>query len=169
MAVGRITPEKGFDTLIKGFELTKKSGCKLVIAGGVEFENNYMEELKSIASDDVIFTGYVEGDELAQLYTNAALYVLSSRNEGFPLVLLEAMSYGIDILASDIPAAHLVELKKEDYFPCDDYRELSQKIKQRMINPVKRTYRLEKYDWNQVGEKTVKVYESLSHKSRGEK
>lgn len=167
LAVGRITPEKGFDTLIKGFELTKKSGCKLVIAGGVEFENNYMEELKAIASDDVIFTGYVEGDELAQLYTNAALYVLSSRNEGFPLVLLEAMSYGIDILASDIPAAHLVELKKEDYFPYDDYRELSQKIKQRMTNPVKRTYRLEKYDWNQVGEKTVKIYESLSHKSRG--
>ena len=168
LAVGRITPEKGFDTLIKGFELTKKNGCKLVIAGGVEFENTYMDELKAMASDDVIFTGYVEGDELAQLYTNASLFVLSSRNEGFPLVLLEAMSYGIDILASDIPASHLVELRKDDYYPCDDYRELSQKIKQRMLNPIKRAYRLEKYDWNQVGEKTIKIYESLSHKSRGE-
>ncbi len=167
LAVGRITPEKGFDTLIKGFELTKYSGYKLVIAGGVEFENNYMDELKTLASDDVVFTGYVEGDELAQLYTNASLFVLSSYNEGFPLVLLEAMSYKLDILASDIPATHLVELKDGDYFPSEDFRELSRKIKEKLKNPEKRNYQLEKYDWNKVGEKTIKIYEVLSNKMNG--
>ena len=169
LAVGRITPEKGFDTLIKGFELTKHNGYKLVVAGGVEFENTYMDELKKLASDDVVFTGYVEGDELAQLYTNAALYVLSSYNEGFPLVLLEAMSYNLDILASDIPAAHLVELKKEDYFPSGDYRELSKKIKERLNKPEKRKYQLDKYDWNKVGEKTIKIYESVCNNKNGDK
>ena len=164
LAVGRITQEKGFDTLIKGFELTKNKGCKLVIAGGVEFESAYMDELKSLASEDVIFTGYVEGDELAQLYTNAGLYVLSSYNEGFPLVLLEAMSYNLDILASDIPATHLVELGKDDYFPSGDYRELSRKIKERLKNPEKRKYKLEQYDWGSVGEKTIKIYESVYKK-----
>lgn len=161
LAVGRITLEKGFDTLIKGFELTKHKGYKLVIAGGVEFENTYMDELKALASDDVVFTGYVEGDELAQLYTNASLYVLSSYNEGFPLVLLEAMSYNLDILASDIPAAHLVDLKKDDYFPSGDYRELSRKIKERIKKPEKIKYNLDKYDWGTVGEKTIKIYESV--------
>ncbi len=164
LAVGRITPEKGFDTLIKGFELTKHEGFKLVIAGGVGFEDTYMDTLKQLASDDVIFTGYVEGDELAQLYTNATLYVLSSNNEGFPLVLLEAMSYNLDILASDIPAAHMVELKKDDYFISGDYRELSKKIKNRLKKPEKRNYKLEKYDWNQVGEKTIKIFESVCNK-----
>jgi len=80
LAVGRITPEKGFDTLVKGFRVAKHDGYRLVIAGGVEFESGYMKELKKLAGDDVVFTGYVFGDKLNQLYTNAALYVLSSNN-----------------------------------------------------------------------------------------
>ena len=92
LSVGRITQEKGFDTLIKAYKLSKKDGVKLVIAGGVEFENEYMKQLLDLSSgEDVVFTGYTFGDNLHQLYTHARMYILASNNEGFPLVLLEAM------------------------------------------------------------------------------
>lgn len=163
LAVGRITPEKGFDTLIKGFRAAKHDGYQLVIAGSGKTENGYINELKKLAGNDVIFTGYVYGDKLAQLYTHAALYVLSSNNEGFPLVLLEAMSYNLDVLVSDIPATHLVKLGGDDFFPCGDDQALSEKLSQRLQKPQKREYELEEYNWNAVAAKTLEVYE-LAHR-----
>ena len=164
LAVGRITPEKGFDTLIKGFEASKHDGYKLVIAGGAGSESNYLNELKSIASEDVIFTGYVYGDKLAQLYTNAALYVLASNNEGFPMVLLEAMSYNLDVLVSDIPASHLVKLDADDYFTRGDYNKLSEKISQRIVAPKKRAFDILEYNWHTVAAQTVEVYKMCCQK-----
>ena len=161
LAVGRITQEKGFDTLIKAFNSSQHSGHKLVIAGGVEFENNHMQELKALSDEDVIFTGYVFGEKLQQLYTNAALYVLSSNNEGFPLVLLEAMSFGLDVLVSDIPASHLVKLEEDDYFPRGDDKALAEKISERLAFPKKRTYELGDYNWNTVAAETLKVYREV--------
>ncbi len=161
LAVGRITPEKGFDTLIKGFRASVHGDFKLVIAGGVEFESGYMDELKRLAGDEVVFTGYVFGDKLNQLYTNAALYVLSSNNEGFPLVLLEAMSYGLDVLVSDIPASHLVKLDKDDYFRRGDNMALSAKISERLKEPHKRQYELKNYNWDVVTRETEDVYREV--------
>lgn len=164
LAVGRITPEKGFDTLVRAFNKASHQGYKLVIAGGVEFENSYMDEIKKIAGNDVIFTGYVYGEKLNQLYSHASLFVLSSLNEGFPLVLLEAMSYNLDVLVSDIPATHLVNLDSEDYFEKGDDTALAQKISERLRNPRKRKYALDEYDWNTVAERTGEVLrEAVEH------
>lgn len=170
LSVGRITPEKGFDTLIKGFRCSKHDGYKLVIAGGVEFESGYMDELKNLAGEDVVFTGYVYGDKLNQLYTNAALYVLASNNEGFPLVLLEAMSYGLDVLVSDIPASHLVKLDQDDYFERGDAEALKRKIGERLSKPEnngkpsRRQYDLSKYNWDVVAKETEEVYKEVLDK-----
>lgn len=162
LGVGRITPEKGFDCLVKAFARTKDEGFKLVIAGGVETESGYLKELKGlIASDRVVFTGYVYGEKLNQLYTHAALYVLSSYNEGFPLVLLEAMSYGLEVLASDIPAAHLIELPAEDYFEKGNDGELAAKLTDKLACRMKRKYAMEEYDWDIIAGQVEKVYESL--------
>ena len=110
LAVGRITPEKGFDLLIKAFSQIN-TDYKLVIAGGVETETGYLKKLQDMIPPlRIVFTGYTTGDNLKQLYSNAALFVLPSRNEGFPIVLLEAMAYQLDVLVSDIPATHLVDL-----------------------------------------------------------
>lgn len=159
LSVGRITPEKGFDTLIKAYYKAKLNNIKLVIAGGVEFENQYMSDLKKLCSDEnVIFTGYVFGDDLCQLYTNASLYVLASRNEGFPLVLLEAMKYNLDVLVSDIPATHLVSLNKDDYFKVNNYKELAEKISNRVVIKQKRRYDLEDYDWNVIAKEITSIY-----------
>lgn len=108
--------------------------------------------------DDVIFTGYTYGDNLHQLYTHAALFVLASRNEGFPLVLLEAMKYKLDVIVSDIPATHLVALNNEDYFECEDSKMLADKISNRLMNVQKRQYDLENFDWEMIAKEMSLIF-----------
>lgn len=165
LSVGRITQEKGFDTLIKAFRIAEKRGFKLVIAGGVEFESGYMNQLKELSKgQNVIFTGYTFGDNLHQLYTHAGLFVLASNNEGFPLVLLEAMKYGLDVLVSDIPATHLVDLEEDYYFDCGNFTQLSDKISNRVQNVKKRKYDLSKYDWDVIAEEMSTIFHEVARK-----
>lgn len=160
LSVGRITPEKGFDVLIKAFREAAPVGMKLAIVGGVESEKSYAEDLRVLAAGvPVVFTGELHGGELAQMYSNASLYVLASRNEGFPLALLEAMSYGLDVSVSDIPATHLVDLDAGDYFPAGDSSELARAIGTKLAESTYRVYDLSSFDWDGVAEKTLGVYE----------
>ena len=163
IAVGRITPEKGFDYLIKAYKQARLDDTKLVIAGGVEAESSYGKELQQLANDaNVVFAGFVQGKKLESLYSNARLYVLSSVNEGFPLVLLEAMSYGQDVLVSDIPATHLVELEKEDYFEKANVEDMTSKLRYKICTPsVKRDYDLNQFDWDKIADKVDGIYHSL--------
>ncbi len=162
LSVGRITPEKGFHTLIEAFRQQKLSGYKLVIAGGVEFESNYMKQLQSLSEDlPVVFTGYVFGEELAQLYANAGLFVLASENEGFPLVLLEAMSYERNLLVSDIPATRLIDLQAQDYFPCGDAAALSAAMAKKLAQPSRRQYDLSAYEWRRVAAQVLELFRSV--------
>lgn len=162
LSVGRITAEKGFDTLIKAYKKAQIGGYKLVIAGGVDAENKYFEQLKALAdSDKIIFTGYVFGEELAQLYQNAALYVLPSKNEGFPMVMLEAMNYNLDMTVSDIPATHLVELDSADYFSVGDSDALANKMKEKLKNASDRKYDLSEFDWEKVAGQVRQIYNDI--------
>ncbi len=163
IAVGRITPEKGFGYLIDAFKQSGLNDNKLVIAGGVEAESSYGKELQQKAKgSNVIFAGFVQGEKLEQLYKNARLYVLSSVNEGFPLVLLEAMSYGLDVLVSDIPATHLVELEKEDYFMKANVGDLTARLQFKICTPsMKRDYDLNDFDWIKIADKVDNIYHSL--------
>lgn len=166
LSVGRITPEKGFDTLIKAFNNAETKDYKLVIAGGVEFEDKYLNEIKDLAkNNNVVFTGYVYGEKLAQLYKNASLYVLASRNEGFPLVMLEAMSYNLNIIASDIPATHIDEMDENNFFQCDNVEQLAEKITNYLSTdkqPV--SYDLSKYNWENIAQQVVEQYKILTNK-----
>lgn len=163
LAVGRITPEKGFGFLIDAYKRLGMKDVKLVIAGGIEAEHSYGEELKQRAKGaDVVFAGFVQGEKLEQLYRNARLFVLSSVNEGFPLVLLEAMSYGLDVLVSDIPATHLVELKKDDYFENANVDKLIAGLQNKLSAPSKkRHYNLDAFDWEIIAGKVDAIYHSL--------
>lgn len=161
LSVGRITPEKGFDTLINAY---KKSDThlKLVIAGGTEAETNYAKQLKNLASSpNIIFTGPVYGNNLNQLYQNAAFYVLASRNEGFPLVLLEAMSYHLDLIVSDIPATHLIELSDDCYFPTNNVEILKEKIDYKSKNYKDCQYNLKNFDWQDIASKVYNIYKKV--------
>lgn len=161
LGVGRITPEKGFDTLIKAFVSANIPNYKLVLAGGTGYEKKYASYLKSLCNENVIFVGSVNEEELNQLYSNASLFVLSSNNEGFPLVLLEAMSYGLDVAVSDIPASHLVALEEDDYFKKGDETQLSKIIKNKLVHPTKRKYDLQLFDWNLIAKRTTEIYRKV--------
>ena len=129
VAVARFVPEKGLHDLIKAFHEVE-SQTRLVIAGDADHETTYSNNLKIMAqkSDRVVLTGYVTGDYLNQIFSHAALFVLPSYHEGLPIALLEALSYGLPPLVSDIPANLEVGLNKKYYFPCGNVEALKIKI-----------------------------------------
>ena len=115
--LGRLVPEKGIRYLVEAFK-NVKTDKKLVIAGGSSDTDSFMEELKELAKGDnrILFTGFVQGAMLDELYSNAYIYTLPSDLEGMPLSLLEAMSYGNCCLVSDIPeCTEVVEDKAYPY------------------------------------------------------
>jgi glycosyltransferase involved in cell wall biosynthesis len=102
--LGRLVPEKAPDLLLRAFHAVHTSS-RLVIAGGSSFTDSYVQQLEALAARDprVLMVGTVQGELLQELYSNAALFVLPSRLEGLPLTLLEAASYRLPLVASDIP------------------------------------------------------------------
>lgn len=113
--VGRLVPEKAPHKIIEAF-LETKTEKKLVIVGDSAGTDEYVCFLKDIAKDDerIIFTSYLYGEDLAEIYSNAYLYVSTSELEGLPLTLLEAMSYGLPVLVSTI-APHVEIIEDEEY------------------------------------------------------
>ena len=106
--LARIVPEKGLHYLIPAWKsVVRETGTekKLVIAGAPSHSDGYYREICAMAEGDesIVMTGYVEGRELQELYSNACLYVLPSDIEGMPIGFLEALSYGNVCLVSDIP------------------------------------------------------------------
>lgn len=101
--VGRLVPEKRPDLLLKAFARVK-TDKKLVLVGGSSYTDDYVEELRALAAHDprVIMPGYLYGEMLDELFTNAAGFVQPSALEGLPLTLLEAMGSGLPVVVSDI-------------------------------------------------------------------
>ena len=171
-ALGRFVPEKGFDDLIEAFNNGDFKNWKLVIAGDADHEDNYSSELKIKASKNskIVLTGFLTGRPLNELYAHAGLFVLPSYYEGLPIVLLEAMSYGLSCIASDIPANRSVELSEERFFKSGDIKELTAKIKAFIDKPMeeeekKRQINIiaEKYNWTKIANETLKVYKQVAN------
>lgn len=165
--LGRLVPEKGEHYLIETFR-NVDTDKKLVIAGGASDTDDYMERLKKLADGDerIIFTGFVQGRLLEELYSNAYVYVLPSDLEGMPLSLLEAMSYGNCCLVSDIAECAEVVEDKAVTFRKSDVADLKEKL-QKLCNDEKivQKYKSEaadficgKYDWDDVVDKTLALY-----------
>jgi len=169
LAVVRLVPEKGLHDLIDAFK-TMGSDYKLVIAGDADHETEYSRNLKQMAGEDdqIIMTGYITGEPLNQVYSHARLFVLPSYHEGLPLALLEAMSYGLPVLVSDIPANKEVELPAERYFRCGDVDDLKEKMEVLLEKKLSeeelqeiRTQIEEKYNWEKIAEQTIEVYRKV--------
>lgn len=165
--LGRLVPEKGIRYLIEAFkDITTEK--KLVIAGGSSDTDEFTAELKNMAKDDrrIIFTGFVQGQMLDELYSNAYIYTLPSDLEGMPLSLLEGMSYGNCCLVSDIPEctevvedkalifkrSNVNDLRKTLQEACD-HPEMVMKLKSQAADFI-----CEKYNWDEVVKETMKLY-----------
>ncbi len=165
LSVGRLTPEKGFEYLVEAVNKLDEVQ-HLVIAGASDHDTSYFKKLKQLDwNDKVIFTGYPQGEDLLQLYSHARLYVLSSVNEGFPLVLLEAMSYQLPLVVSDIPATHLIELPKDSYVEVANSDALAAGISDALAKNFElKHYDLSNYNWNSIAKQTLEVYKQVLKK-----
>ena len=167
--LGRLVPEKGLSYLLDAWK-SIKTDKKLVIAGGSSDTESYVKELKQKASDDVIFTGFVQGKILEELYSNAYLYTLPSDLEGMPLSLLEAMSYGNCCLVSDIDECASVVESYGVIFKKSSIEDLKSKLQYLIDNPFKveeyknkaQNYICDKYNWEDVVNRTLILYNSQS-------
>lgn len=165
--LGRLVPEKGIRYLIEAYK-TIDTDKKLVIAGGSSDTDAFTDELKQLAEEDkrILFTGFVQGRVLDELYSNAFIYTLPSDLEGMPLSLLEAMSYGNCCLVSDIPECAEVVEDKAVTFQKSNVNDLKDKLQWLLthevaVNEYKREaadFICNKYNWDDVVEKTMELY-----------
>ena len=165
--LGRLVPEKGITYLIEAFRQVK-TDKKLVIAGGSSDTDAYAAELKNLAAGDdrILFTGFVQGRMLEELYSNAYLYVLPSDLEGMPLSLLEAMSYGNCCVTSDIAECANVMEDHGLTFPKADVSALRDLLQSLCDDPERvndyrsksSAYITGKYNWDDVTERTLELY-----------
>jgi glycosyltransferase involved in cell wall biosynthesis len=164
LSVGRFVPEKQFHSLIAAFvSLKEKKDHQLVLAGDADFEDSYSTGLKKLARENkIILTGFIKGDKLQTLLTNAKAFVLPSSHEGLPIALLEAMSYQLPIIASDIPANKEIQLPEECYFRTNDEKQLTAKLQEHVSRDMQpATYSLDNYSWEKIAGQTGKIYENL--------
>lgn len=165
--LGRLVPEKGVTYLIEAFRQLN-TDKKLVIAGGSSDTDAFMIELKKLAQGDdrIIFTGFVQGQTLEELYSNSFVYCLPSDLEGMPLSLLEAMSYGNCCVVSDIAECTEVVEDKAVVFKKGNVTALREKLQELCDHPERvDVYKNEaanficnKYNWDDVVDKAVALY-----------
>ncbi|MDD3150547.1 MAG: glycosyltransferase family 4 protein, partial [Candidatus Gastranaerophilales bacterium] len=171
--VGRLVPEKAPHLLIDTFKKVKTSK-KLVLTGASSSTDEYFEYLQKIAQNDsrIIFTGYQYGEILQELYSNAYLYVTPSELEGLPLTLLEAMSYGLPVLASDIsPHKEVIENEKYGYlFKKSEMKHLAEKLELllntsdkelRQKGMLAKNFTEKNFNWDLCVKKTLNLYRVL--------
>ena len=165
--LARLVPEKGLQYLIEAFKHIQTEK-KLVIAGGSSDSDDFMKQVQDMAAGDsrIIFTGFVQGQMIDELYSNAYIYCLPSDLEGMPLSLLEAMSYGNCCLTSDIAeCAEVVDDKAATFQKADvkdlevklqyliDHKNVTEEYKKQAAN-----YICGKYNWEDVVNKTLQLY-----------
>lgn len=165
--LSRLVPEKGAEYLIDAYR-SLETDKKLVIAGGSSDTKEYESLLKEKACDDnrIIFTGFVQGQCLEELYSNSYIYVLPSDLEGMPLSLLEAMSYGNCCLTSDIPECTDVTEQNGVAFKKGNVNDLREKLEFLCQNPqevekykkISADFILNKYNWDDIVLHTLKIY-----------
>jgi glycosyltransferase involved in cell wall biosynthesis len=169
----RLVPHKNAHLLIAAWKNIRAKnpallrGIKLAIVGDSSFTDKYVEYLKKISADDtsIVMTGYQSGATLEELFSNAKFIVHPSESEGLSIAVLEAMSYGKPVLASDIPE------NKEALGNCGFYfkRNNSEDLERQIISVLrKKTLKkigdraklriTENFDWKKIVKQTESVY-----------
>jgi len=172
LIVSRLVPEKRHLDLIEAFERAQIKDWKLVIVGSSDHPDAYSNQVMSKGQDSngtIVTTGFQSGAGLTELFTEAGVFVLPSSHEGLPIAMLEALSYGLPVIASNIPANLEVDLIYGEFFELGDVEKLTQllikytsteltaEIKKQIIKQV-----IAKYNWEKIAKSTSEVYQKLS-------
>lgn len=170
LLVSRLVPEKRHLDLVEAFRNANIPGWKLVLVGASDHPDAYTQRVLEAAREcqNVVCTGYQTGAALSELYSHAGLFVLPSSHEGLPIAMLEALSYGRPVVASNIPANLEVGLPADCYFQLGDVSELAQKLCEFAARYLtaeqveqRRMWVAERYNWRHIGERTLAVYREV--------
>lgn len=198
LCVTRFVPEKGVTDLIRAYSIARKawtgeprggrsaSGSEetenagvfqrfpeLVIVGKADHQSAYSREISRLSSETpgVTPAGALYGEDLSNAYMGASLFVLPSYYEGLPLVLLEALSFGVPVLVSDIKAHRELGLPEFRYFTPGDVPGLSAKISECLARGIGEDERKKyteliksEYNWDNIASKTIEIYKNLINK-----
>jgi glycosyltransferase involved in cell wall biosynthesis len=176
LQVSRFVPEKRQNDLVRAFLEAGLKDWRLLFVGNFDPRDAFCQEVETLAKGDdrIVFAGFRTGEQLSQLFQNAGLFVLPSSHEGLPIALLEAMSFGLRVLASDIPANLEVKLPESSFFPLGDTAELAVRSRLAAERPdseeaaaARSRWVLEQYSWADIAERTVRVYQDALGPSSG--
>ena len=164
LLVSRFVPEKRHLDLIRAFTSANLNGWKLVLVGDADHPGAYDREIRKQADahPDIVLTGFIGGDRLKSIFQHAGIFVLPSSHEGLPIALLEALSYGLRCVASNIPANLAVGLDGAAYFELGNTHELAEKLKKLASEQygdaeriTQRRWVESKYNWAAIAAETI--------------
>jgi glycosyltransferase involved in cell wall biosynthesis len=167
LTVGRLVPEKRQTDVIRAFARAAPPGWRLAIVGAADTKSDYSDTVERMAREvpGVVWAGLQTGLSLRELYSNAGAFILASSHEGLPIVLLEALSFGLLCLASDIPANREVGLPPERYFPVGNIDLMARGMAAAAAAPRSPEDRdrtrdavLARFSWTAAADKTLLVY-----------
>ncbi|HEY8033383.1 MAG TPA: glycosyltransferase family 4 protein [Methylocella sp.] len=170
LTVSRIVPEKRHLDLIEAFARADLPGWKLVLVGGSIQPDAYSRSVEDAASKtpNVVAAGFQQGLALRELYGHAGLFVLPSSHEGLPIALLEALSYGLPTLVSDIEPHLEIELPALHYFRMGDVDALAEAIGRMAASEIStewsdnlKQWTARRFNWSASAQETVAIYRSL--------
>lgn len=168
--VSRLVPEKRHLDLIAAFNQANLPDFKLAIVGSSDHPDSYVQSIMQAASENpnIVLTGFQKGQVLQSIYTHAALFALPSSHEGLSISLLEALSYGLPVIASDIPANLELGLDAKSYFALGDIDKIAVLLVQHSQQAISEEKRMHvrawvntRYNWKTIAEKTYKEYSNV--------
>lgn len=172
--VSRLVPEKRQLDLVAAYGRLANPDFKLVLVGAADHRSDYEADLRAAAAQvpGVVMTGYQSGAALNDLFAHAGLFVLPSSHEGMPIALLEGLSHGLPVLASDIAANLGVGLDTDRYFALGNTGQLAERIAQAMTAPMSAAQKQAQIDmvrqrfaWDGVADSLSALYASLMRRS----
>ena len=175
LVVGRLIPDNNADLIINGF-LSTKSKKKLVIVGDVTYKDKYANNLKSINDKRLVFTGYVNNQEvLAELYHNCYVYIHGHQYGGTNPTMIKALAYQTAILA--LETSFNKEMLQNERFGlyfkkqvksvceminyCENKISLINELRLNSINGITK-----KYDWDFITQDYLEVFRNLVQKGK---
>ncbi len=167
LMVARIDEDKRQLDLIAAHARLRIADWKLALVGAADYSSAYARNVREAASKNpgVVLLGQQNGAALAELYTHAGCFVLPSRFEGQPIAVLEAASYGLPLLLSDIAAHRELVVARARYFPVGDVAALAAHLRDictapgaEKASPAECSALVARHDWRTIARRTLAVY-----------
>lgn len=169
--LGTLQPRKNIPTLIEAFSKINKDNIKLVIAGGKghNFDRRISEAVKKYNLEEgIIFPGFIDEEDKVAVMKSAKVFCFPSFYEGFGIPILEAMSQGTPVIASDIPPHREIAGEAVIYFNPDNAQELADKLQKVIDNDnlrqelsQKGSEQVKRYSWRKTAEKLLGIFENM--------